>query len=113
VSGLRRDYTSVEGHGLGCNNIFHASLFILLMEQRWVNAPRTNFNKIPSDKLQIRARDISQDQVNKLEELWKTEPDARFIDLDRPDAIDETELSPTLLHYEDVYHYVVAEMLLK
>jgi regulator of nonsense transcripts 1 len=61
--------------------------------------------KVPSDKLQIRARDISQDQINKLEELWKTEPDARFVDLDRPDAIDESELSPTLLHYEDGYHY--------
>ncbi|KAL7481216.1 hypothetical protein ACHAW6_006890 [Cyclotella cf. meneghiniana] len=61
--------------------------------------------KVPSDKLQIRARDITQDQINKLEELWKTEPEARFADLDRPDAIDETELSPTLLHYEDGYHY--------
>mmetsp|Transcript_11431 Transcript_11431/g.21131 ORF Transcript_11431/g.21131 Transcript_11431/m.21131 type:complete len:1051 (-) Transcript_11431:482-3634(-) len=61
--------------------------------------------KVPSDKLQIRARDISQDQINKLEELWRTEPEARFVDLDRPDAIDETELSPTLLHYEDGYHY--------
>mmetsp|Transcript_34116 Transcript_34116/g.71826 ORF Transcript_34116/g.71826 Transcript_34116/m.71826 type:complete len:1046 (-) Transcript_34116:479-3616(-) len=61
--------------------------------------------KVPSDKLQIRARDISQDQINKLEELWKSEPEARFDDLDRPDAIDETELSPTLLHYEDGYHY--------
>ena len=37
--------------------------------------------------------------------MWKTEPEARFADLDRPDAIDETELSPTLLHYEDGYHY--------
>jgi len=61
--------------------------------------------QVPSDKLQIRARDISQDQINKLEELWKSEPEARFADLDRPDAIDETELSPTLLHYEDGYHY--------
>ncbi|KAL3801039.1 hypothetical protein HJC23_002332 [Cyclotella cryptica] len=61
--------------------------------------------KVPSDKLQIRARDVTQDQINKLEELWKTEPEARFADLDRPDAIDETELSPTLLHYEDGYHY--------
>lgn len=61
--------------------------------------------KVPSDKAQIRARDVSQDQVTKLEELWKSEPDARFADLDRPDAIDETELSPTLLHYEDGYHY--------
>lgn len=61
--------------------------------------------KVPSEKLQIRARDIKQDQINKLEELWKTEPEARFADLDRPDAIDETELSPTLQHYEDGYHY--------
>lgn len=61
--------------------------------------------KVPSDKSQIRARDIKQDQINKLEELWKTEPEARFADLDRPDAIDETELSPTLQHYEDGYHY--------
>ncbi|KAL7443031.1 hypothetical protein ACHAXM_008765, partial [Skeletonema potamos] len=61
--------------------------------------------KVPSDKLQIHARDVSQDQINKLEELWKSEPEARFADLDRPDAIDETELSPTLLHYEDGYHY--------
>lgn len=37
--------------------------------------------------------------------MWKTEPEAVFADLDRPDAIDETELSPTLLHYEDGYHY--------
>ena len=61
--------------------------------------------QVPSDKLQIRARDISQDQINKLEELWKAEPEARFVDLDRPDAIDEAELSPTLHHYEDGYHY--------
>mmetsp|Transcript_10452 Transcript_10452/g.22457 ORF Transcript_10452/g.22457 Transcript_10452/m.22457 type:complete len:1073 (+) Transcript_10452:83-3301(+) len=61
--------------------------------------------KVPSDKLQIRARDVNQDQINKLEELWKSEPDAGFADLDRPDAIDERELSPTLLHYEDGYHY--------
>ena len=60
---------------------------------------------MPSDKLQFRARDISGDQINKLEELWKTEPEARFVDLDRPDAIDETELSPVLLNYEDGYHY--------
>ena len=48
---------------------------------------------------------MSGEQITKLEELWKTEPDARFADLDRPDAIDETELQPTLLHYEDGYHY--------
>uniref|UniRef100_A0A7S1ZIU5 Upf1 domain-containing protein n=1 Tax=Ditylum brightwellii TaxID=49249 RepID=A0A7S1ZIU5_9STRA len=61
--------------------------------------------KVPSDKLQLRARDLTQTQINKLEELWKTEPDARFCDLDRPDVVDETELQPTLLQYEDGYHY--------
>ena len=61
--------------------------------------------QVPSDKQQIRARDITQEQINKLEELWKSEPEARFNDLDRPDAIDETELQSTLLHYEDGYHY--------
>jgi len=62
--------------------------------------------KVPSDKLLLRARDLNQAQINKLEELWKTEPTARFSDLDRPDVIDEAELlAPTLLRYEDGYHY--------
>lgn len=75
------------------------------LNQNKHTVPPLHFFQVPSDKLQIRARDISQDQINKLEELWKSEPEARFADLDRPDAIDETELSPTLLHYEDGYHY--------
>lgn len=61
--------------------------------------------KVPSDKLLLRARDITQSQINKLEELWKNEPEARFHDLDRPDIISEAEVSPTLLQYEDGYHY--------
>lgn len=61
--------------------------------------------KVPSDKQLLRARDLTQAQINKLEELWKTEPDARFADLDRPDIVEETELAPTLLHYDDGYHY--------
>lgn len=60
---------------------------------------------MPSDKLLLRARDITQAQINKLEELWKNEPDARFADLDRPDIVDEAELAPALLRYEDGYHY--------
>ncbi len=60
---------------------------------------------VPSDKLLLRARDLTQAQINKLEELWKTEPDACFADLDRPDVVDEEELAPALLHYEDGYHY--------
>lgn len=61
--------------------------------------------KVPSDKLLLRARDLTPEQIRKLEELWKTEPDAKFSDLDRPDVIDEEELAPALLHYEDGYHY--------
>jgi len=62
--------------------------------------------KVPSDKLLLRARDLNQAQINKLEELWKNEPTARFSDLDRPDVLDEAELlAPTLLRYEDGYHY--------
>ena len=60
---------------------------------------------VPADKLQIRAREITGDQITKLEELWKSDPTAGYADLDRPDAVDESELSPTLLHYEDGYHY--------
>mmetsp|Transcript_36703 Transcript_36703/g.80318 ORF Transcript_36703/g.80318 Transcript_36703/m.80318 type:complete len:1068 (+) Transcript_36703:116-3319(+) len=61
--------------------------------------------KVPEDKQLIRAREISQAQMNKLEELWKNEPDACYADLDRPEIADDSELAPTLLHYEDGYHY--------
>ena len=60
--------------------------------------------KVPSDKVLVRARDVTASQMNRLEELWKTEPDARFADLDRPD-VEEEEMAPTLLQYEDGYHY--------
>lgn len=39
-----------------------------------------------------------------MEELWKTEPEAKFSDIDRPDVLEE-EMQPTLLQYEDGYHY--------
>jgi len=61
--------------------------------------------KVPSDKLLLRARDVSQAQMTKLEELWKGEPEAKFADLDRPDVVEDTEMEPTLLQYEDGYHY--------
>lgn len=61
--------------------------------------------KVPEDKLLLNARDLTQAQINKLEELWKTEPEARFADLDRPDVNDEEDLAPVLLRYEDGYHY--------
>jgi regulator of nonsense transcripts 1 len=61
--------------------------------------------KVPSDKLVLRARDVSQAQMTKLEELWKNEPDAKFSDLNRPDILEDEDMQPTLLHYEDGFHY--------
>lgn len=61
--------------------------------------------KVPSDKLLLRAREISQGQMTKLEELWKNEPEARFVDLDRPDIVEDEEMAPILLQYEDGFHY--------
>ena len=43
--------------------------------------------------------------MTKLEELWKTEPNCRYADLHRPDVVDEEEMTPTLLQYEDGFHY--------
>lgn len=60
--------------------------------------------KVPSDKVLVRSRDVSAPQMIRLEDLWKNEPDARFRDLDRPD-VEEDEMAPTLLQYEDGYHY--------
>lgn len=61
--------------------------------------------KVPSDKLQLQARELSQAQINKLEELWKEDPEANFADLNRPDVAEETLYSEALLQYEDGYHY--------
>lgn len=41
------------------------------------------------------ARPVTAQQINKLEELWKSHPDARIEDLDRPGVADEP--SPVLL----------------
>lgn len=59
--------------------------------------------KVPSEKEQLRARQITTSQINKLEELWRDNADATLEDLERP-GIDE-EAQPTLLHYEDGYNY--------
>mmetsp|Transcript_11925 Transcript_11925/g.17981 ORF Transcript_11925/g.17981 Transcript_11925/m.17981 type:complete len:1012 (-) Transcript_11925:1834-4869(-) len=61
--------------------------------------------KVPSDKLQLQARELSQAQINKLEDLWKEDPEANFADLNRPDVAEETLYSEALLQYEDGYHY--------
>jgi len=46
----------------------------------------------PPETAVIQAREITNDQVNKLEELWKKEPDATLEDLERPDTSQDTDL---------------------
>ncbi|KAL4183964.1 hypothetical protein AMTRI_Chr11g157650 [Amborella trichopoda] len=59
--------------------------------------------KIPSEQEQLRARQISAQQINKVEELWKTNPDASLEDLEKPGVDDEPQ--PVVLKYEDAYQY--------
>lgn len=59
--------------------------------------------KVPSEQEQLRARQISAAQINKLEELWKDNIEATFQDLEKPGI--DTEPSQVLLRYEDGYQY--------
>ncbi|XP_008784706.2 regulator of nonsense transcripts 1 homolog [Phoenix dactylifera] len=59
--------------------------------------------KVPSEQEQLRARHISAQQINKVEELWKTNPDAALEDLEKPGVDDEPQ--PVALKYEDAYQY--------
>ncbi|KAH6792479.1 RNA helicase [Perilla frutescens var. hirtella] len=59
--------------------------------------------KVPSEQEQLRARQISAQQINKIEELWKTNPDATLEDLEKPGVDDEPQ--SVVLKYEDAYQY--------
>ncbi|KAL9249850.1 Regulator of nonsense transcripts 1-like protein [Drosera capensis] len=59
--------------------------------------------KVPSEQEQLRARQISAQQINKIEELWKTNPDATLEDLEKPGVDDEP--LPVAVKYEDAYQY--------
>lgn len=62
--------------------------------------------KVPDAKEQMRAWHITAAQVNKLEELWKTNPDATLEDLDgKTGAGLEADPQPVMLRYEDAYQY--------
>ena len=56
---------------------------------------------MPSEQEQLRARQISAQQINKIEELWKTNPDASLEDLEKPGVDDEPQ--PVAAKYEDAY----------
>ena len=59
--------------------------------------------KVPTEQQQLRARQISAAQINKLEELWKEDPDANLEDLEKPGVDDEAQ--PLELKYEDGYPF--------
>ncbi|XP_068154504.1 regulator of nonsense transcripts 1 homolog [Drosophila tropicalis] len=59
--------------------------------------------KQPSEQGQLRARQISAAQINKLEELWKENIEATFQDLEKPG--NDCEPAQVLLRYEDGYQY--------
>ncbi|KAI7697560.1 hypothetical protein SSS_03029 [Sarcoptes scabiei] len=60
--------------------------------------------KVPSDEEQLRARQITAQQINKLEELWKDgRTEATFLDLEKP-GVDEAP-QQVLIQYNDGYQY--------
>ena len=56
--------------------------------------------KIPAEQEQLRARQITFHQINKLEELWKDNAQATLEDLEKPGIDDEPQ--PVLLRYVEV-----------
>jgi regulator of nonsense transcripts 1 len=59
--------------------------------------------KTPTEKEQLRVRQITTAQINLLEELWRENPSATYFDLEKP-GIDE-DATPTQLRYEDGYNF--------
>ncbi|KAJ3297740.1 ATP-dependent helicase NAM7 [Borealophlyctis nickersoniae] len=59
--------------------------------------------KEPSEAERLRARQVTRDQVIKLETMWMENANATLEDLDRPGVDDEP--NPVLLRYEDAYQY--------
>lgn len=47
--------------------------------------------RVPSEAEQLRARQITAQQINKLEELWKENASATFDDLERPGVDEEPQ----------------------
>ncbi len=52
---------------------------------------------------QLRSRQISFNQINRLEDLWREDANATLEDLQKPGVDDEPQ--PILLRYEDAYQY--------
>ncbi|KAH9180451.1 RNA helicase-domain-containing protein, partial [Lactarius sanguifluus] len=59
--------------------------------------------KSPSETEQLRSRQISFQQINRLEDLWRENAKATLEDLEKPGVDDEPQ--SILLRYEDAYQY--------
>ncbi|KDQ07256.1 hypothetical protein BOTBODRAFT_613657 [Botryobasidium botryosum FD-172 SS1] len=59
--------------------------------------------KPPSETEQLRSRQITFAQINRLEDLWRENANATLEDLEKPGVDDEPQ--PILLRYEDAYQY--------
>jgi len=57
----------------------------------------------PTDKETKRCRPMSAQTINKLEELWKKNPNATLEDLQKPGVDDEPEPAP--VNFDDAFHY--------
>lgn len=104
----------IRGHtALGTDSLFrqpcatvskeiswNASLWAPLIDDRsflsWLVKP-------PSENEQLRSRQISFQQITRLEDLWRENANATLEDLEKPGVDDEPQ--PVLLRYEDAYQY--------
>jgi regulator of nonsense transcripts 1 len=79
---------------------WNAALWAPLIDDRsflsWLVKP-------PSEAEQLRSRQISFQQINRLEDLWRENAKATLEDLEKPGVDDEPQ--SIHLHYEDAYQY--------
>ncbi|KAF8350432.1 ATP dependent helicase [Amanita rubescens] len=79
---------------------WNASLWAPLIDDRsflsWLVKP-------PSEQEQLRSRQISFAQINRLEDMWRENANATLEDLEKPGVDDEPQ--SVILRYEDAYQY--------
>jgi len=93
--------TCVQSGGLKGDPTWDLSAWLPLIDSSKTFLPW--LVKPPADHEQGRARLLTAAQLIKLEELWKTKPDAVLEDLDQPGVDDEPV--PVTSQYEDAYQY--------
>ncbi|KAF5395471.1 nonsense mediated mRNA decay factor [Paragonimus heterotremus] len=59
--------------------------------------------KVPSEEAQAKARQLSAQQINLLEERWKENPETAVEDLEKPGT--DEEVAPVVLRYESSEQY--------